>query len=83
MAPHDSYYSSGFQPGEILPPREYLAMCGDIFIYHNMLLASCGQQPGVLLNIPQQRIIQPKIPIVKIQTLLLVTPSPDRLLLPT
>ena len=59
---HCSGYGQQLSSGVSLPPRERLAMSGDIFDCHKsrdgqeglwVLLASSGQKPGMLLNILQ------------------------------
>lgn len=44
-----------------MSPRSHLAISGDIFSCHmgGVLLASSGQRPGILLNIPQFRELPP------------------------
>lgn len=63
-------YHSHSQEGVILPSRNCLTMSGDSFSCHSkgMVLASSGQTPKIVLNIPQntgqlppQRITQPKM----------------------
>lgn len=71
--------------GWILPPRGHWAMSGDTFGCHDgeVLLASSGQRPRMLLAIlqftgehPQQRIIQAKMSVM------LLWRNPELLLTP-
>lgn len=76
--PHRGPVHQWFWTGMILPSRGHLAASGNFLAFtigaKNVLLASGGQRPGVMISIPsyigqhptpEQKIIWPKVPVVR------------------